>query len=141
MTAICSIGGVVLDNGLYCPELWQPDTVQDEVLYVGGGKAVIFSPALRNLTLQARFENNKLNAVFTIAQKEALLALPDYAHEFQHPLATRRGIVGITVIVDKASVADLTQYGPEIVNPSATTRYSDGNLLWFYGIINLFRMS
>ena len=141
MTAICSIGGVVLDSGLYCPELWQPATLQDEVLFVGGGKAVIFSPSLRNLTLQARFDNNKFNAVFTIAQKEALLALSDYAHEFRHPLATRRGIGGITVIVDKSSVAELTQYGSEIVNPSATTRYPDGNLIWLYGTINLIRMS
>ena len=96
---------------------------------------------ITSLLMQAKFENNKFNAIFTFAQKDALLALPDYAHVFQHPLATGRGISGIMVFVDKISVAGLTQYGPEIVNPTATTRYSDGTLLWYYGTINLLRIT
>lgn len=139
--SVCSIGGVVLDSGLYCPELRLPGKAANEVLFCGGGREVTLTPVRRNLTLQARFENNKFNAIFTVAQQDALLALPDYAHEFQHPLATARGISGITVYVDKDSVANLTQYGPEIVNPTATTRYADGTLLWLYGTINLLRIT
>lgn len=141
MAAICSIGGVVLDSGLYCPELYLPIKVPHEQPFCGGGREVTLTAARHNLTLQAKFENNKFNAIFTFAQKDALLALPDYAHVFQHPLATGRGISGIMVFVDKISVAGLTQYGPEIVNPTATTRYSDGTLLWYYGTINLLRIT
>jgi hypothetical protein len=107
MTAICKIGAVELDYNLTCHGIYLPTQTYKPVYYVGGGKAVQqFAAPVYDLELEAYSSGRTVSALITYAQIKALRALPDGVPQlFLHPTATAAGATGITVIVDKSTLA------------------------------------
>jgi len=140
----CGIGTVELNDQLACPELWLPDYGFQADSYAYGGGNISLSPVLHDLTLTAALTDGVLSGYYTIAQKHALLALDDGPQPFWHPLATLLGITGITVFVDKSSVAALVEESLKDTPsaPAADGLYQAGGDLYRYlGTINLKRLA
>ena len=140
----CKIGIVELNDQLSCPDLWLPDYEFQADAYAFGGGNISSSPVLHDLALTAALTNNVWSGFYTIANIHALLFLADGPQPFEHPLATLRGITGITVFVDKKSVAALEPVAPD-ATPSAPEfdgiYAGDGGPYLYSGTINLMRLT
>lgn len=140
----CSIGTVDLHEELLCPELWLPDYKYKPIAYAYGGGNISISPVLHNLTLTSELQNNIWSGWYTIEQVYLLRGLEDIPHQLAHPMATKLGITGITVFVNKASVAELKAIAPA-ATPSAPAidgRYDgSGDPYLYYGSISLERLT
>lgn len=148
---ICSVGAVQLDPSLECDGLRNRGYSFREVAYAHGGKSVEVMPdglILPDLFLTSRFEGgdriDKLYGYVTLAQIEALLALPNEPQPFEHPYAVTLGITGVTVFVDKNSLDGLNKVWPNqvAINPDTDSVYDGTDQIYlYYGKIRLIRIT
>ena len=143
MAAICKIGAVELDVNLSCPALHVPRKALNPVLFCGGKDVTMTTGPLPDLELLALDTGSGVAGYVTYAQIKALRALPDGIPQlFLHPTADELGLSGITVVVDKSTLAPPPT--------GSLTRVNDQGLGWgnqphdddiFFGTIKLIRIT